>query len=62
MWKAGFSRWSNRKKRDKRPGKGRIKGFTLFYIPPCPTLSGPALGENVNEIPSSFFHFSVSFS
>ena len=37
-----------------------IKGFTLFYTPPCPTLSGPALGENVNEIPSSFFNFSVS--
>ena len=34
-----------------------IKGFTLFYTPPCPTLSGPAVGENVNEIPSSFLIF-----
>ena len=37
-----------------------IKGFTLFYTPPCPTFSGPALRENVNEILSSLLIFQSS--
>ena len=45
-WKAGFSRWRNRQKRDKGPGKeGELKGLHHFILPPVPPCLDPPLGK-----------------